>query len=64
MDVRIRYVRSKEGLAYVDGVRIRVDRNTRRVRWRCDDCGAQINQPTCPHTVLLAQTPVPPGVTR
>jgi len=59
-DVDVRAWNTREALAVVDGVVVRVHRLGRRVRWRCRACGDQINQPTCAHARAFAATPIPP----
>ncbi len=61
MNVDLRAWNQREALAIVDGVRVRVNRLAgRRIRWRCYDCGDQINAPTCPHALAFAAHPIPP----
>ena len=59
MSVRVMGWNRRGALAIVEGIRVRVDRNRSRTRWRCDACGPQINTPTCPHAIRFAATPIP-----
>ena len=58
-NVDVKAWNEREALAIVAGVRVRVDKNRYRARWRCDACGPQINAPTCPHATAFAATPIP-----
>lgn len=58
-EVEVKAWNQREALAVVDGVRVRVERRVRTVRWRCQACGPQVNRPTCRHTLALASTPIP-----
>lgn len=50
---------STNALAVVDGVRVRIRRSRRAVRWMCDEHGTA-PAPHCPHTTILADSPAPP----
>ncbi|TPG12560.1 hypothetical protein [Pedococcus bigeumensis] len=49
----------RSAVAAVDGVRVRVRRSLYKVRWLCDDHGAE-NYPHCPHLRALADEPADP----
>lgn len=59
MDVVVKGWHERSAVALVDGVRVRVDRNQTRTRWRCDEHGPTINAPGCEHTQALFDTPIP-----
>ncbi|HEV7148875.1 MAG TPA: hypothetical protein VGN48_17935 [Pedococcus sp.] len=48
-----------KAFALVEGIPVRVVRTADHIRWRCSECGDQLDRPTCSHARAFADTPLP-----